>query len=300
MQRTGPRSGFVVLLGRPSAGKSSLINAICGQHVSIVSPVPQTTRNVIRAIHSEERGQIVFLDTPGLHQSDRQMNRRLRELALEQITEAEAAIYLIDATRPPGDEERDLAGIIGGLDLPVLVATTKCDLEAADPARCRGFLLEQGISTEPVEIGGLPEELVETRFGVSEVLDRLFALLPEGHAWYPEEYYTDQEPAFRIAEIVREAAIRRARQELPHAMFVEVADLEQRDSSIWARVFILVERESQQGIVVGKGGATITGIRREAESRLAELFPHPVKLSIQVKVRPKWRNDGNLLKRIIT
>lgn len=299
MQRSDTRSGFVVLLGRPSAGKSSLLNAVCGHHVSIVSPVPQTTRNVIRGILSEERGQIVFLDTPGLHQSDKQMNRRLREVALEQIADAEAAVYLLDATRPPGPEEQDLAEIIGGVDLPVVVATTKCDLETADPERCRRFLREHGIDSEAVELGGLPEELAETRFGVSELVDRLFAVLPEGHSWYPEEFYTDQEPAFRIAEIVREAAIARARQELPHAMFVEVADLEQRDGGIWARVFILVERDSQQGIVVGKGGATITAIRREAESRLAGLFPDPVKLSIQVKVRAKWRSDTSLLKRII-
>ncbi|MFW5827624.1 MAG: GTPase, partial [Alkalispirochaeta sp.] len=140
MQSTDTRSGFVVLLGRPSSGKSSLVNAVCGHHVSIISPVPQTTRNVIRGIVTDPRGQIIFLDTPGLHRSEKQINLRLREVALQQLEDVEAAVYLVDATRHPGDEERDLATVIAEHDLPVIVGITKCDLPAADIPRTRRFL----------------------------------------------------------------------------------------------------------------------------------------------------------------
>tara|TARA_B100000614_G_scaffold238210_1_gene236898 strand:+ start:1271 stop:2173 length:903 start_codon:yes stop_codon:yes gene_type:complete len=300
MQSTDRRSGFVVLLGRPSSGKSSLVNAVCRQHVSIVSPVPQTTRNVIRGIMTDSRGQIVFLDTPGLHRSEKRINRRLRDVALEHLPDAEAAVYLVDASRHPGDEERDLAQIVSELALPVVVALTKCDLPDAHPDRVRTFLAEAGVSAPVVEIAGLPEEMADRRRGVPDLLDHLFELLPDGPAWYPDEFYTDQEPRFRIAEIIREEAIKRVRQELPHALYVEVADLEQRKDTLWARAFILVERDSQQGIVVGKKGATVTAIRRDAERVLSGIFPGPVRLSLQVKVRPKWRHDDDLLKRIIT
>ncbi len=300
MQSIDTHSGFVVLLGRPSAGKSSLINAICGHHVSIISPVPQTTRNVIRGIVSDPRGQIVFLDTPGLHRSEKQINLRLREVALQHLEDAEAAVYLVDATRHPGDEERDLASVIAEHDLPVVVGITKCDLPSADIPRTHRFLQEAGLGgLTTVELAGLPEELAASRHGVDTLLDELFPLLPEGPAWYPEEFYTDQEPSFRIAEVIREQAISRVRQELPHALYVEIADLEQREHTLWARAFILVERDSQQGIVVGQKGKTITAIRKESEKVLAELFPTPVRLSLQVKVKSRWRHDEALLKRLI-
>ena len=135
--------------------------------------------------------------------------------------------------------------------------------------------------------------------GLAQLLDLVFAALPEGEAWYPDEYYTDQPPQFRIAEIVRERAILRTRQEVPHALYVEVADLEQTDKKIWARVFLSVERTSQQGILVGKKGATVTAIREEAEAILNTLFSVPVRLSLQVKVRPKWRRDDATLQRLI-
>lgn len=293
-----------MVLGRPSAGKSSLINAICGHHISIVSPVPQTTRNVIRGVYTEERGQIVFLDTPGVHRSDRKMNRRLRDVALEHIPDAEALVYLIDAARPTGDEERDIAATVAEADLPVVVGITKCDRTEATPDRVRAFLAETGITApespvEVVELAGLPEEMAGTRRGITSFLDALFRILPQGHPWYPAEFYTDQDPRFRIAEILREEAIRRTRQEVPHAIYVEVVDIEERDDAIWTRAFILVERESQQGIVVGKRGATITAIRTAAEAALAEIFPKRVRLSVQVKVRPKWRSDEAVLKRLI-
>ena len=301
MQSIVAHSGFAVLLGRPSSGKSSLVNALCNHHVSIVSSVPQTTRNVIRGIYTEDRGQIVFLDTPGVHRSEKKINQRLREVALEYVPDSELVVYLVDATRPAGDEERDLAKVVAGLGSPRIVAITKCDRREAKTAETRTFLAGQGLSDLPtVELSGLPEEMKDQRRGVDTLLDLAFPLLPEGPVWYPGDRYTDQDPRFRIAEIVREQAIARVRQEIPHALYVEVADLQQKPDTLWARAFLFVERQSQQGIVVGKKGETITQIRRDAERRLSEIFPTPVRLSLQVKVRPKWRHNDNLLKRLIT
>ncbi len=293
-----------MVLGRPSTGKSSLINAICGEKVSIVSPVPQTTRNTIRGIYNDKRGQIVFLDTPGLHDAERKINRRMREIVLESLSDAEALLYTIDTTRSPGPEEQFVAGIAAGASVPQVVVLTKCDSPESDKERTIAFLHEQGLQAAPrVETGGLQNPSAHRAppaiSDVSRLPDLLFPVLPESTPWYPEDYYTDQEPRFRVAEIVREQAILRARQELPHALYVEVADLEQREKHLWARAFILVERSSQQGILVGKKGATITAIRRDAERILGELFPVPVRLSLQVKVRPRWRRDDTLLQNLI-
>ncbi len=300
MQSTDIRSGFAILLGRPSAGKSSLINAMCGNKVSIVSPVPQTTRNTIRGIYNDSRGQIVILDTPGMHLSEKKLNLRLRDVVLENLPEAEVVVYAIDATRLPGEEERDLVEIVRSLSVPVIVGITKCDAPDARPAKIIAFLADEKLADLPVyELGGLGRDAREAPRGVPELLEAIFAVLPISPPWYPEEFYTDQEPSFRIAEIVREQAIIRTRQEVPHALYVEVADLEKRGGTLWARTFLYVDRTSQQGILVGKGGATITAIRRDAERILAGIFPDPVRLSLQVKVRPRWRRDDRILKRLI-
>ncbi|MCG8480687.1 MAG: GTPase Era, partial [Spirochaetales bacterium] len=266
----------------------------------IVSPVPQTTRNTIRGIYNDVRGQIVILDTPGMHLSEKKLNLRLRDVVLENLPEAEIVVYTIDATRLPGEEERDLAGIVRNLSVPVIVGITKCDARDARTTKVTAFLADEKLDDLPArELGGLAPDAGATPHGVDELVDAVFDVLPISPPWYPEEFYTDQEPSFRIAEIVREQAIARTRQEVPHALYVEVADLEERSGALWARTFLYVDRISQQGILVGKGGATITAIRREAERMLADIFPNPVRLSLQVKVRPRWRRDDRILKRLI-
>lgn len=305
MQSITGRSGFVVVLGRPSTGKSTLINALCGEKVSIVSPVPQTTRNTIRGIYNDTRGQIVFLDTPGLHQAKKRINERMRRIVQESLEDAEAVLYTIDTTRPPGTEEMTIAEMVALLTVPVIAVLTKTDHRDSNIERTRSFLLERApAARREIAVGNLETrpadgEDVRGPTGLEKLLDALYSLLPEGDPWYPGDQYTDQEPRFRVAEIVREQAILRSRDELPHALYVEVADLEQKDKHLWARVFILVERSSQQGILVGKGGAGIAAIRRDAQRILGRIFPTPVRLTLQVKVRPRWRRDEALLKTLI-
>jgi GTP-binding protein Era len=288
------KSAFAAIVGRPSSGKSTLLNALCGAKVSIVSPVPQTTRNTVRGIVNRPAGQIVFLDTPGFHISEKKLNLRLRDLVLRALADADIVVYLIDATREPGPEEEVLAKALQGVKLPMVAAINKIDDHEALPDRAAAFIAEH-----------LPQAAVlrlsaKEGTGLDELLEALLGAAQEGPAWYPEEYYTDQEPVFRMAEIIREKIILHTREELPHAVFVDFTDSRKlEDGGLEANFDIVVERESQKGIVIGKGGAMVKKIREEAEADLAELFDYTVKLRLQVRVDPSWKHDDKRLDSLI-
>lgn len=288
------RSGFVAIVGRPSAGKSTLLNKLCGQKVSIVSPYPQTTRNKIRGIVNRDEGQLVFLDTPGFHNSERKFNKQMMTLVASALEETDLVLYLVDGTRAPGQEEAELVGLLKAQAQQVLLAINKVDL----PVHPRW---DQFLSSS--EGLGVPVHRVsaETGQGVDELLALLFAAAPEGPPNYPEEYYTDQDPEFRISEVIREQAMIRTREEIPHSIYVEIADLEEnhQENRLWIRAFLVVERESQKGIVVGKGGEQIRQIRQESQKILGRIFPQRIHLDLRVKASPKWRNRDSLLRRLI-
>jgi GTP-binding protein Era len=289
------KSATVAVIGRPSAGKSTLVNALCGQKVSIVSPVPQTTRNRIRGILTTEKGQIVFIDTPGFHLSEKKFNLHLSDLVSRTLSDVDAALYVVDGARPFGAEEQALLDMLRRAAKPLVICLNKKDRAAEFWSILRDKLLVAFPNAPLVETSATGGQ------GVSEISDRLFDLAPAGDQMYPEDYYTDQQPDFRIAEIVREKAIAHTRQELPHALYVRMEDLEMRDdgATLWARGFLLVERESQMGILVGKAGEKIRAIVREAEKDLAEIFPYAVKLDMRVKVDREWRKKDQLLKYLI-
>ncbi|MCX7026566.1 MAG: GTPase Era [Spirochaetes bacterium] len=288
------KSAFAAIVGRPSSGKSTLINALCGAKVSIVSPVPQTTRNTVRGIVNRKEGQIVFLDTPGFHISDKKLNLRLKDLALRALGDADLVLYLVDATREPGPEEESLAAALAGVSIPLTGVVNKIDHPEAQPERAMAFIKEKLPKAEVFEISAKEGK------GLEELIDHLLAKAEEGPAWYPEEYYTDQEPVFRIAEIIREKIINHTREELPHAIFVDfTASRKLADGSLEASCDIVVERDSQKGIVIGKGGTMIKLIREEAEADLAELFDYAVKLRLMVRVDPSWKHDDKRLDSLI-
>lgn len=295
------KSAFVAVVGRPSAGKSTLINTLCGQKVSIVSPVPQTTRNTIRGIVNREEGQLVFVDTPGRHISEKKLNRKLVELADRTLEESDLVLYLIDASRPVGKEEEELALAVQysrAYPERTLVGLNKMDDKRADAARVYTFLQER---LSPVPKERQLEISAKTGTGVLELLKLLFSLAPEGNRLYEEDTYTDQDVQFRIAEIIREKAINKLREELPHSLYVEVADTELKDEGrrLWVRAFIMVERESQKGIVVGKGGEMIKTIRQGAQKELNRIFDWKVELDLRVKVASDWRQNDTVLRRLI-
>lgn len=289
-----PKSAFVALAGRPSSGKSTLVNALCGEKVSIVSPVPQTTRNAVRGIVNKAQGQLVFLDTPGYHISEKKLNLRLREVSTEAFADADIILYLVDATRKPGPEEEAIAAALVHAADRLVAAINKIDSPEADPDAALMFITEKFPKAKVFEVSALKGS------GLDELLAALYERAPEGPAWYPEEYYTDQEPVFRIAEIIREKIFLHTRDELPHAVYVSYEDSSRGPGDSLLAVYdLVVERESQKGILIGKGGTMIKRIREEAEADLAKIFDYEVKLKLSVRVDPDWKKDDKKLDKLI-
>jgi len=288
------KSAFVSVVGRPSAGKSTLMNALCGAKVAIVSPVPQTTRNTIRGILTKPGFQLVFMDTPGLHNSEKAINRRLRNLAVRSLSDSDLIIYVIDTTRPPGAEEEIIAALIAPFLAKTLVAVNKIDARESNITGTRSFLAEKLSGIRAFDISA------EKGTGLEALVAALAESAPPGPEYYPEEYYTDQEPVFRIAEMVREKVFLHTRDEVPHAVYVDYSSHHMLDDgTLVYEGDLVVERDTQKGIIIGKGGAMIRRIREEAERDLCEIFPYPVKLSLKVRVDPDWKKDEELLKKLI-
>jgi GTPase len=289
-----PKSAFVAIAGRPSAGKSTLLNSLCGAKVSIVSPVPQTTRNAVRGIVNKPEGQLVFLDTPGYHISEKKLNLRLRGVSEEAFSDADIVLYLMDATRKPGPEEEAIASALAPSSERIVAAVNKIDSPDADIAAAKAFFAEKFPRAPVLELSALKCT------GLDALLEALFARAVEGPAWYPEEYYTDQEPVFRIAEIIREKVFLHTRDELPHAVYVSYEDSSRgADDSLSASYDLVVERESQKGMLIGKGGSMIKRIREEAEADLAEIFDYAIRLKLSVRVDPDWKKNDKKLERLI-
>jgi GTP-binding protein Era len=292
------KCAFTAIIGRPSVGKSTLLNKICGQKVAIVSSVPQTTRNAIRGIVNREEGQLIFVDTPGRHSSEKKMNKKLMEVSARALTDSDLVLYVLDAVRAPGTEEEEIAALLAPLSEKTVIAVNKMDAQGADFNRAIEFITLKFPSLEKERIFAVS---ANTGSGIDELLRALFALAPEGEKLYGEEYYTDQDTGFRIAEIIREQAINRLRQELPHSLYVDIADMEfaEKDEKLWVRAFIIVERESQKGMVVGKGGEMIKAIRLASLKELKKIFDWKIDLDLRVKTGKDWRHNDHTLRKII-
>jgi len=287
--------GFTAIVGRPSVGKSTLLNRMCGEKVSIVSKVPQTTRNAIRGIVNRAQGQLVFVDTPGRHASQKKFNKKLMEVSQRALNECDLVLYVLDATRAPAAEEEEVISLLAPLADKTVIAVNKMDVPNADFERARQFV-SAGLPTAQTRCFSIS---ANTGQGIEELLSALYALSPQGQALYGEEYYTDQETGFRIAEIIREQAINRLRQELPHSLYVDIADMEFNDPVLWVRAFIVVERESQKGIVVGKGGEMIKAIRLSALKDLKRIFDWKIDLDLRVKTGKDWRHNERTLNKVV-
>ncbi len=286
------KAGFVALVGRPNAGKSTLLNRLVGQKVAIVSDKPQTTRNRIVGVRNGEGGQIVFIDTPGIHRPLHRMNVRMVDVAVQSLSQADLVCAVADATEPVGGGDRYLADLLTRATVPVVLALNKIDV-VAKPALLP--LLDQWSRLAPFK------ELVPVSALTGEneaVLEQaLLRYLPEGEALYPQDYLTDQPERFYVAEIVREKVLRHTRDELPFSSAVLIDRFEEADDRGVMRLFctILVERESQKPIVIGRGGAMIKRIGTEAREELETFFNARVYLDLRVKASANWREDPRLL-----
>ena len=298
----GAKTALVTIIGRPSAGKSTFLNTASGEPVSIVSPLPQTTRNAIRGIVNTSLGQLVFVDTPGYHNSEKKMNLRLRAVAADQLANADAVLYVIDATRACGEEEEQIAALVAPYAAKTVVALNKTDDAHAKPAAARAFVRSKLAAVDDARVIAMSAKNDSRCVASSPVISlrALYALAPDAPHLYPEEYYTDQEVDFRMAEIIRGEAINRLQQEIPHALYVQIADIEQKKPNLmWVRAFICVERESQKGIVIGKGASMIKEIKVASLKTMRKIFPYRVDLDLQVKVDKNWRQKDTRLSRLI-
>jgi len=292
------KCALVVIVGRPSAGKSTFLNDACQENVSIVSPIPQTTRNAIRGIVNTSLGQLVFVDTPGYHKSEKKLNLILQQTAKDQLEEADAVLYLIDSTRESGEEEALIADLVRPYAQKTVVAINKRDLPESNALSCRTFI---GQKLPELPAGRIFEISAKTDAGVEDLLRALYQIAPAQPNLYPEGFYTDQEVEFRIAEVIRGEAINRLQQEIPHALYVDIADAEFKNDGkkLWVRAFLCVERESQKGIVIGKGASMIKTIRAESLKKLREIFEYKIDLDLQVKVDKNWRQKDDRLSRLL-
>lgn len=291
------KSGSVAVIGRPSAGKSTLVNTITEMKVSITAATPQTTRNAIRGIYTDSRGQLIFTDTPGYHLSEQKMNLRLQEIAVASLDDSDMVLYVVDATRKPGIEETAITTLLKRVKVPVVTVINKCDIATeAQTSAIQAFIEEELPNSEILTISAKHDT------GIDELLIALYKIAPVGELLYSEDSYTDQPIEFRVAEVIREKAISGVNDELPHALYVEVADLEYNEETneIWIRAFILVERESQKGIIVGKGGAGIKAIRVAAFREIKPMFPgKSLHLDLRVKAQAKWRKNDLILSKLL-
>lgn len=290
-------SGVVTIIGRPSAGKSTFLNTASGEKVSIVSSIPQTTRNAIRGVVNTTKGQIVFIDTPGYHKSEKKLNLKLQEIAKTRLEEGDAVLYLIDLSREFGKEEKNISSLLIPLQNKTVIGLNKADLASAKTELVKKELLSllPDIPQERIfEISALKDE------GINEILSLIIELLPEGEALYPEDIYTDQDVVFRITEIIREQAILHTREEIPHALYAGVEDAEMRKNGkeLWVRAFLYVEKESQKAMLIGKGAAVIKSIRIKSMAELRKIFPYKVQLDLQVRVNKNWRQKDRIIQKI--
>jgi GTPase len=302
------KSGFVSFIGRPNAGKSTLLNRIVGQKLAIVSDKPQTTRTRVVGVKNyppslpeaasarEAAGQIVFVDTPGVHKPTHRMNVRMVDVALEAMREVDVLALVVDASVKPGPGDRYMLDVLKDVKTPVILVLTKVDL--ISKPRLLPLLEHYRQAYKFVEF--VPVSAID---GTNiETLERLFLqYLPEGEPMYPPDYLTDQTERFLVSEIVREQVLQLTHDELPFSTAVVIDRFDESDAALLKfYCTILVERDSQKGIVVGKGGDMIKQIGTGARLALEAHFETRVFLDLHVKVKSEWRNDERVLDEITT
>ncbi|HTM31542.1 MAG TPA: GTPase Era [Vicinamibacterales bacterium] len=283
------KRGFVALVGRPNAGKSTLLNGLVGEKLAIVSDKPQTTRNRIAGVRHFPEGEVVFIDTPGIHRPLHRLNVRMVDAALETLRDADVVVAVVDASEPSGAGDRFLMDIVKNVKVPRVLALNKVDRvekEALLP-RMAAYHESPGFA-DIVPLSALRGE------NVDRLIQVLLSHLPEGTPVYPEDYLTDQPERFFVAELVREQVLRQTHDELPFSTAV-VVDKFEEGPLLRLYCTILVERDSQKPILIGKGGAAIKAIGTAAREELERFFQTKVFLDLHVKVRARWREDERTL-----
>lgn len=291
METTNFKSGFVAVVGRPNVGKSTLINHIIKQKVTIVSDKAQTTRNKILCIHTDDQCQIVFLDTPGIHKPKHKLGEFMDETAYASLKDIDAVLFLISGNEKKGPGDMFVLDKIRGTKVPVFLLINKVDLMTKEEIAAK--ILEY---SKLYDFDQIIPISAKTGMNVDAVLDELRKLLPEGPKYFPDDMITDQPERLLVAEIIREKLLLSLRDEVPHSIAVYTEEMKQRSKDkVYIRATVFVERDSQKRIVIGKNGSILKTVGQQARQEIENLLGSSVFLDIWVKVKRDWRDKAAIL-----
>ncbi len=276
--------GFVAIIGRPNAWKSTFVNSLIGEKISITTNIPQTTRKRVLAIFNDEISQIIFFDTPWIHKSEKKFNEQINNVAISSLKDAEVILYFIDSSRIGWEEENYIKSIIDMVNKPVIKVYTKTDLLAK-------INIPSGDDT--VKISSISKDWFDN------LIDKVKSYLKIWPMLFPEEYYTKQDIYFRISEIIREKAFLHTKEELPHSIYIWVDEINDTEKILKIVAYIYTETDSQKYIVIWKAWSLIQIIWQEARIELEKIFWKKVFLALRVKVKKNWRKDDKLVKEIL-
>ena len=288
------KSGFVSIIGRPNVGKSTLINTMIGAKIAIVSEKPQTTRTRIQGILTSPEGQIIFIDTPGMHKPKHLLGEYMLKISTQSLKEVDIIYYMTDASRPFGAGEQYIIDQLRNIEVPVFLLVNKIDLvgEAEIKDFVRPFFNQMNF-TELIPISAAKGTNVTT------LLDKTIQYLPEGPLYYPEDDMTDQPVSFIVAELIREKALLLTRDEVPHSLAVEVEEFKnQANGKVYVRAVIHTERDSQKAIIIGQKGQMLKKIGERSRVDIEEMLGTSVYLDLWVKVKKNWRDNENNLNQL--
>lgn len=286
------RSGFVAIIGRPNVGKSTLLNQVMGQKLAIMSDKPQTTRNKIRSIYTTKDAQVVFIDTPGIHKPKDKLGEYMVQVSENSLAEVDVVLYVVEANSELGGGEHYIMERLKQIKTPVFLIINKIDLIAKELLLplIQKYSLKMNFK-EVIPISALENNNIET------MLNKLIEYLPEGPQYYPTDMITEQPERFIVSELIREKVLHLTRDEIPHAIAVEIEEMQSRKNNmVYIRAVIFVERESQKGIIVGKSGAMLKNIGALARQEIENLLGSKIYLDLWVKVKPDWRNKDFYLR----
>ena len=286
------KSGFVSILGRPNAGKSTLLNELIGAKIAIVANKPQTTRTSIQGVLTLPDAQIVFLDTPGIHQPDSLMNRRMMDAVREALGERDLLLLVVDVSRKFGEDDRRAVDLVRHAATPVLLVLNKVDLLPKDKGALLPLIEKYRTHYEFADYMPISARRGD---GLAALRDAILARLPEGPAYFPPDHITDQPERFLAAELIREKILMATREEVPHSVAVAVDSWEDTPKLIRIYATIYVERAGQKGIIIGAGGAMLKNIGTLARQEMERLFGRHIYLDLHIKVQTNWREKPAFL-----
>ena len=287
------KSGFVALVGRPNVGKSTLMNHLIGQKIAITSEKPQTTRNRIQTVYTDKRGQIIFLDTPGIHKAKNKLGQYMVNVAEGTLNEVDVIMWLVEPTTYIGAGEQHIAELLSKVKTPVILAINKIDTVKDEEIIAKAIDTYKNVCpfAEIVPVSALRNQ------NTDKMTELLFQYLPYGPQYYDEDTVTDQPMRQIAAELIREKALRLLQDEIPHGIAVTIEQMKERDNGIFdIEATIVCERDSHKGIIIGKGGAMLKRIGSQARREIENLMGAKVNLQLWVKVRPGWRDSAEDLK----